>query len=63
MITWLAERYRCLECDDIVLVTPAVKKSAELWWYCANKQCPHHDGEQIDEDDECSFVYEAQDPH
>ncbi len=48
----------CKKCGYKVIVTQSV--DADYFYYCSNKYCYNHNGEQLGDQEECSFIIDKE---
>jgi len=51
--SWFVDDGFCKECGYKVIITQSIK--ADYFWYCSNKYCKNHEGEELGDQEECSW--------
>lgn len=51
--SWLLKNSVCNKCSYEIVVTQS--KDFDYFYYCSNKGCENHQGEELFDDEECSF--------
>lgn len=55
-MSWLAKSSICSKCKDVLVVSERTTFSyCDYWWYCSNKTCENHNGEQLGDQEAPSF--------
>jgi hypothetical protein len=58
--SWFAKDSRCKECGyNIVVSQASVESGMDYWWYCSNKMCEHHKGEETGDMEKPEWVVDA----
>lgn len=52
--SWLLKDSVCNKCSYEIVVTQS--RVADFFYYCSNKECENHQGEELFDDEDCSFT-------
>ena len=57
--SWFAKNSRCVCGYNIIVTQPSDGSGMDYWWYCSNKKCEHHSGEETGDMDCPDWVIDA----
>jgi hypothetical protein len=60
-LSWICKFGICEECDGFVVVTQPTEKYCDYWYYCADKRCINHSGEQVGDQESPVFLKSKED--
>lgn len=52
--SWIVKHSECKDCGYNLIITQS--KQHDYFWYCSNKYCKNHSGEELGDQEECSFA-------
>jgi hypothetical protein len=59
--SWFASNSRCICGYNIVVSQASPESGMDYWWYCSDKMCEHHVGEQTGDMDKPEWVIHKED--
>lgn len=60
--TWMVSSGVCKDCESNLVICQPTTGKGDYHWYCSQKGCKNHEGEEIGDMEICSFAKKVQKP-